>query len=791
MQICRYPIDEEHLEVRKCLLQLKVQICNNMLKDSTVAIASYNFIQYSRNEREKYLTKTVIDICIQIRAMDKDMRRYCADLLKTVKDIPVNLILQMVEKEASFQQKFVQIGVQQQSTTGSKSKQKREGKDSSFKQFQSQKNHDSKDSVTSADLIKQQQISGKQEDHPVITEIRGILLLLLEDDSMVVRLSGINTMSHFANQVKDIRPRCLNFLIDMLNDEIDEVRTGALHGIAFFNEISELKDSEVNIVLFNLTEDNQRLRDEIYRFFGMTIITKPELFQKLLNKLFENLRAFGKKDQHQIFQLLKELGNSHSQLVEKMFNKILGIDKRFQAIDPIWTDIIFVAKMILVYSASQQIPQIFYEAPSFVEKSLNYLKDQYRQYFTVNHQNLNQDSNSIVNELEFANIFNQIKDLIGQKQLKPIIAISLNSYKVVKKVSGVNSSANDQKLAIIYMITKLIKITQANQDGSQIVEFIQNKIRLLSSFLNSPEQVNQIANYLSSINYFRMVRDQLQIQESSDIFYDKKLIECCERLIEYITPNQRLFTDLQQISQLIQNQILSQKQNLNLKENRQILRIQLDKLISGFDIFNSISKFLQQLCDVPACAFRYLKNQITHPITNKYDAYSFSCKHSDFITIQGVLADSKNSQSMLVVRYPDERIQMFSIGACNTHKFNPQTPPNSNDKEINLTKHYEQVIKQQNNNTSSLQNSITQFSQQIELRLDKSWSTQDFIEIFTVTNQNSHNQQIIDENEKILIQQLVGQVKLQQIDNAVAKLNGEKIIIVSSNVQKYLIKPVN
>ncbi len=67
-------------------------------------------------------------------------------------------------------------------------------------------------------------------------------------------------MAHFAKEVKDIRQRCLNLLIDMLNDEIDDVRIGALHGISHFNEISELKEYEVNIVLFNLNEDNVRLR---------------------------------------------------------------------------------------------------------------------------------------------------------------------------------------------------------------------------------------------------------------------------------------------------------------------------------------------------------------------------------------------------------------------------------------------------------------------------------------------------------------------------------------------------
>ena len=69
----------------------------------------------------------------------------------------------------------------------------------------------------------------------------------------------------------------------MLNDEVDEVRIGALNGIANFNDVSQLNEYEVNIVLFNLTEDNQNLRDEIYLFFGRTIISKSELFFKLLH----------------------------------------------------------------------------------------------------------------------------------------------------------------------------------------------------------------------------------------------------------------------------------------------------------------------------------------------------------------------------------------------------------------------------------------------------------------------------------------------------------------------------
>ena len=63
---------------------------------------------------------------------------------------------------------------------------------------------------------------------PVVT---GILLLMLEDDSMAVRLAGIRAMSCFGRVCSEIRSKCLNFLIDMLNDEINEVRIAALHGI--------------------------------------------------------------------------------------------------------------------------------------------------------------------------------------------------------------------------------------------------------------------------------------------------------------------------------------------------------------------------------------------------------------------------------------------------------------------------------------------------------------------------------------------------------------------------------
>ena len=52
---------------------------------------------------------------------------------------------------------------------------------------------------------------------------------------MLVRLASIKSISIFASRCPNIRHQSLRYLIDMLNDEIDEVRIGALHGIGRFN----------------------------------------------------------------------------------------------------------------------------------------------------------------------------------------------------------------------------------------------------------------------------------------------------------------------------------------------------------------------------------------------------------------------------------------------------------------------------------------------------------------------------------------------------------------------------
>jgi integrator complex subunit 4 len=138
-------------------------------------------------------------------------------------------------------------------------------------------------------------------------------------------------MSFFAKRTPSIRQNSLRFMIDMLNDDIDDVRIESLIGIASFNQVMKLKEDEVEDVLFNLTEDNIKLRSGIYRFFGEVIIENSKLFITLVETIIVNLGRYAYQDRHFIYKLMQKLGRNHSELVIEIYHRILKFDKRYLA----------------------------------------------------------------------------------------------------------------------------------------------------------------------------------------------------------------------------------------------------------------------------------------------------------------------------------------------------------------------------------------------------------------------------------------------------------------------------
>ncbi|CDW84004.1 integrator complex subunit 4 [Stylonychia lemnae] len=657
--------------------------------------------QVSFNDRDSYVTEIVKDICKEIRAMNKDLRNFLSKMLIEVKDMPVNLIIQMAEKESTFQQKFVAVGQQNQ--------QQRQAP-----QVQNNKN------------------KGSHDGQQIYPEIVGIFLLLIEDDSMSVRISGIDLMSKLAQKAQEIRQKCLNFLIDMLNDEIDEVRIGALHGIANFNDVSQLNEYEVNIVLFNLNEDNQRLRDEIYLFFGRTIISKSDLFLKLLYKL----------------------GQTHSQLVSSLVFKILGIDKRFQAIDPIWTDVIYIANMILIYAASLEIPSIFNDVPQFVEKSLNYLKDQYKEYYLLQTQdqkpiemaiqnNDNQAHQNLIVSLDptIIQVIKYIKSSNFQ-MAKKLTENSLQQVKSQLKMLTRNSKSTiDHQLAFFNLLASFIQSCFRQND---VLKSIDLKMKMLLYFQELPGPFKELLEISSLKLYLQLIVEHLDRFKLSDFFYEDEFITLCQNIIAFSEKinNQQATTD--PIISYLKINVIQQKSQLRAKEWRNTI---IGKLKS-FEQTITMNTILDQInINQPDLdILRYSDILITHPLNTHNEVHQISYKHSEFMTIQGNMSNQReNVNNQIVVRYPDDTFQFFQT-------------------------------------RSNLQNQEVSFNQKIEIKVDKSWNQDNYIEIFF------GDQNVITDEEVQLILELMP-LKKNFIDKELVRFDNGKLIGVKSNMKKYLIKP--
>ena len=93
-------MSEKNFQVKKLVLQLMVQRCIHLSQDASQQAAS--------NDAANDLVRV---ICAEIRAMHKDMRIFCAGLLTQIDQcVPTNTVIQMMQKERMFEQKFTQVG---------------------------------------------------------------------------------------------------------------------------------------------------------------------------------------------------------------------------------------------------------------------------------------------------------------------------------------------------------------------------------------------------------------------------------------------------------------------------------------------------------------------------------------------------------------------------------------------------------------------------------------------------------------------------------------------------------
>ena len=204
----------------------------------------------------------------------------------------------------------------------------------------------------------------------------GVFFAITHDERLEIRLKAIDSLKYFSSKYPSVQDKAQEILMNMLNDEVDEVRIASLKWLSVFDRTLILDQDDVDVVIFNLKEYNSELRHSIYLFFGHIKVDKWSTWSLLIEHLFINMKIF-KMDKYGIFKTFRRLGSNHDELVYENLDKILNHDSKFKAAEPQWDNDEHTAKMIMIWSSIHKNKKILDKVPWYFDQQWSYYNDKY------------------------------------------------------------------------------------------------------------------------------------------------------------------------------------------------------------------------------------------------------------------------------------------------------------------------------------------------------------------------------------------------------------------------------
>ncbi|CDW56739.1 integrator complex subunit 4 [Trichuris trichiura] len=207
------------------------------------------------------------------------------------------------------------------------------------------------------------------------SESCGAFIAGLEDEHMDVRNASIDSVSSLAMENKEFAQKCLDFLVDMFNDEIDEVRLNAIKHLARLCPFVTVGEEQLRSIYNGLVDSSPDSREAIREVLACCRLESSFCLELTLNALTNNL-ARNPEDKFSVWNCAKQLGSRLSGLVLPLACDLLAFHPYYEGTEPKINDPCYIAKLILVLNAAKHCPTI-------MSSFLNYTWNHY-EYLRVN-----------------------------------------------------------------------------------------------------------------------------------------------------------------------------------------------------------------------------------------------------------------------------------------------------------------------------------------------------------------------------------------------------------------------
>ncbi|XP_059819622.1 integrator complex subunit 4 isoform X1 [Hypanus sabinus] len=196
----------------------------------------------------------------------------------------------------------------------------------------------------------------------------------LEDEMYEVRNAAVESLCMLAQASASFAEKCLDFLVDMFNDEIEEVRLGSIHALRKISVHIRLREDQLDTVLAVLEDSSRDIREALHELLCYTNVSTKDGIHLALVELLKNLAKYP-TDRNSIWKCLKYLGSRHPTLVLPLVPELLSTHPYFDTPEPDMDDPAYIAVLVLVFNAAKTCPTMSALFSDHTFRHYAYLRD--------------------------------------------------------------------------------------------------------------------------------------------------------------------------------------------------------------------------------------------------------------------------------------------------------------------------------------------------------------------------------------------------------------------------------
>ncbi|KAH8272780.1 hypothetical protein KR026_011399 [Drosophila bipectinata] len=202
----------------------------------------------------------------------------------------------------------------------------------------------------------------------------GALIHGLEDEFLEVRTAAVASMCKLALSRPDFAVTSLDFLVDMFNDEIEDVRLKAIYSLTAIARHIVLREDQLEIMLSSLEDYSADVREGLHLMLGACRVSTQTCLLMVVQKLLDVLAKYP-QDRTSTYACMRKIGQKHPHLVMAVTVHLLYVHPFFETPERDVEDPAYLCVLILVFNAAEHLVPIISLLPTATHRHYAYLRD--------------------------------------------------------------------------------------------------------------------------------------------------------------------------------------------------------------------------------------------------------------------------------------------------------------------------------------------------------------------------------------------------------------------------------